>query len=308
MIAVAAMLGAGVGLGAWIAVRSLLVTQPPLDELFEEHDNGMRRSWSPHARETPTPTSSLEQMVGKAAERLLQILGADVSRREVELGLTGRTSTRYAVDKLVGVTGAVGLCVVLSFVLATLNVGPPPAGLMVLTIGSGIAGWLLPDVTLRDAAKTRRRAFRHALSAYLDLVNVIIAGGGGTTTALYRAAEAGEGWAFDAIRHALDRARLTGQSEWAAFASLAEELDIAELAELAASVELTGKQGAHIRESLAAKADTLRGHQIAETETAAESATERMTIPVAVLLFGFLIFVAYPAVLQITTVTGPPTP
>ncbi|MDZ7734472.1 MAG: hypothetical protein U5R31_16615 [Acidimicrobiia bacterium] len=37
----------------------------------------------------------------------------------------------------------------------------------------------------------------------------------------------------------------------------------------------------HTSSSLAAKADTLRGHQVAETEAAAEAATERMTVPVA---------------------------
>ncbi|MCZ7537378.1 MAG: hypothetical protein M5T61_16690 [Acidimicrobiia bacterium] len=78
-----------------------------------------------------------------------------------------------------------------------------------------------------------------------------------------------------------------------------------ELAELAASVSLAGSHGARIRASLAAKADTLRGHQIAETEAAAEAATERMTVPVAVLLFGFLVFIAYPAIAQITSVSGP---
>ena len=31
----------------------------------------------------------------------------------------------------------------------------------------------------------------------------------------------------------------------------------------------------------------------------------RMTIPVAVLLFGFLLFIAYPAVQQITTLSAP---
>ena len=60
-----------------------------------------------------------------------------------------------------------------------------------------------------------------------------------------------------------------------------------------------------IRASQAANADTLRGHQIAETEAAAEAATERMTVPVAVLLFGFLVFIAYPAIAQITSVSGP---
>ena len=88
-------------------------------------------------------------------------------------------------------------------------------------------------------------------------------------------------------------------------AQLDARLGINELAELAASVSLAGSHGARIRASLAAKADTLRGHQVAETEAAAEAATDRMTVPVAVLLFGFLVFIAYPAVVQITSVSGP---
>ena len=56
----------------------------------------------------------------------------------------------------------------------------------------------------------------------------------------------------------------------------------AKRASLAASVALAGSHGARIRRSLAAKADSLRAHQVAETESAAESATERMAIPVAV--------------------------
>ena len=154
----------------------------------------------------------------------------------------------------------------------------------------------MPDFLLRDEAEKRRRAFRHALSSYLDLVNVLLAGGAGIETALYAAADAGDGWGYQTIRGELRRARLTGQSPWDTFAVLADDLGINELAELAANVSLAGSHGARIRASLAAKADTLRGHQVAETEAAAEAATERMTIPVAVLLFGFLLFIAYPAV------------
>ena len=44
-------------------------------------------------------------------------------------------------------------------------------------------------------------------------------------------------------------------------------------------------------------------------EASAEAATERMTVPVAVLLFGFLIFIAAPAVATITSTTaGGPHP
>ena len=161
------------------------------------------------------------------------------------------------------------------------------------------------DFLLRDEAERRRRAFRHALSSYLDLVNVLLAGGAGIETALHAAADAGDGWGYRTIRSELRRARLTGQSPWDTFAGLADRLGVTELAELAASVSLAGSHGARIRASLAAKADTLRGHQIAETEAAAEAATERMTVPVAVLLFGFLVFIAYPAIAQITSVSGP---
>ena len=123
--------------------------------------------------------------------------------------------------------------------------------------------------------------------------------------AQHAAADAGDGWGYRTIRSELRRARLTGQSPWDTFAGLADRLGVTELAELAASVSLAGSHGARIRASLAAKADTLRGHQIAETEAAAEAATERMTVPVAVLLFGFLVFIAYPAIAQITSVSGP---
>ena len=189
--------------------------------------------------------------------------------------------------------------------LATLGVGPPLGLVAVLSLGTAVLGFLMPDFLLHDEAEKRRRAFRHALSSYLDLVNVLLAGGAGIETALYAAADAGDGWGYQTIRSELRRARLTGQSPWDTFAGLAERLGVSELAELAASVSLAGSHGARIRASLAAKADTLRGHQIAETESAAEAATERMTVPVAVLLFGFLVFIAYPAIAQITSVSGP---
>ena len=93
-----------------------------------------------------------------------------------------------------------------------------------------VGGFVLPDALLRDEAERRRRAFRHALSAYLDLVNVLLAGGGGIETALHAAADAGDGWGFAAIRQALDRARLTNRTPWDTFGQLGDELGVDELA------------------------------------------------------------------------------
>lgn len=303
MIAVTVLLGAGVGLGVWMVARAVAPRPTPLAVVFAS----LERAAEPRAADAPS-ASGLERRAGNLALRVVEACGGDLDDRAVELRLTERTAARHALDKLVGAVGGAAVPLMAGAGMSALGVALPAAGVLGLAAATLVAGWLLPDMVLREGAATRRKGFRHALSSYLDLVNVIIAGGGGIQTALYTAAEAGDGWAFASIRRALDRARLTNRSPWATFTELAAELDVPELAELAASVALAGSQGARIRASLAAKADTLRGHQVAETEAAAESATERMTIPVAVLLFGFLVFVAYPAVQQITTVSGPAGP
>ena len=291
-----AVLGAGAGAGVILTVRALAPRPKPLEAVLRD----LARPGRPMAdAESPTRT---DDRLGGRARSLLSAVGVDVERYRHDLDIVGRTAERHAVEKLAG--GVVGLLVpnCLGVAVMSSGIGPPPALVALLSLGTAVGGFLLPDHLLYDEAERRRRAFRHALSSYLDLVVVLLAGGAGIETALHAAADAGDGWGYRTIRRALQRARLTRMSPWAAFADLAEQLDVSELA---ASVSLAGSHGARIRGSLAAKADTLRGHQVAETEAAAEAATERMTIPVAVLLLGFLLFIAYPAVAQITSVGGP---
>ena len=292
MIVLTAVFGAGVGVGVWLIVRGLVPRPAPLGRALAVLDLPL---------DEPLGTSA---GFAEVAGRIVTAVGIDLERRARLLRLVGRTRERHAVDKCVGlIGGAAGVAVVIG-AAAVMGLAPPAPLAFLAVIAFAAGGFVLPDLTLNDEAARKRRAFRHALSAYLDLVNVILAGGGGIETALYSAADAGDGWSFAMIRRALDRARLTGRSPWEVFGELARDLDVEELAELAANVSLAGSHGARIRQSLAAKADTLRGHQVAETEAAAEAATERMTIPVAVLLFGFLVFIAYPAVIQITSVSG----
>jgi tight adherence protein C len=110
------------------------------------------------------------------------------------------------------------------------------------------------------------------------------------------AAGVGEGWAFAALRRALDQARLARETPWAALGRLGDELGVGELSELAANVALAGTEGAKVRASLAAKAVSLRTHELAEAETADQAATERMSLPVVLLFAGFLFFLGFPAV------------
>lgn len=298
-VIVLALLGAGAGAGLYLCARALGPRPEPIDQLLAD----LARPRNPTTAGAVPVT--FEARVGAAARRFLQAAGLDFERHRRNLELIDRSAERHALDKLLA--GASGLLVpnLVGVGLTTLGIGLPAGFIAILSVGTAVAGFILPDLLLADAAEQRRRAFRHALSSYLDLTNVLLAGGAGIETALYAAADAGDGWGYATIRSALRQARLTGQSPWDTFAALANRLGVNELAELAASVSLAGSHGARIRASLAAKADTLRGHQVAETEAAAEAATERMTIPVAVLLFGFLVFIGYPAVSQITSIQGP---
>lgn len=298
---VLALLGAGFGAGAWLILRAINPRPVPLAAIRLDLDRPRYRSVVDENAERGELRPNAERLAARLVGGFTEL----TEQRAQALRLADRTPEQHALEKLVGALGGLLGTAMLGIGLQLVGIGPPPFVLVVAAAAVAAGGFFLPEMSLAEQADKRLRAFRHALSSYLDLVNVILAGGGGIETSLHAAAEAGDGWAFASIRQALDRARLTNRSPWDTFSELGEQLGISELRELAASVELAGSQGARIRASLAAKADSLRGHQIAETEAAAEAATERMTIPVAVLLFGFLVFIAYPAVQQITTVSNP---
>jgi Flp pilus assembly protein TadB len=172
---------------------------------------------------------------------------------------------------------------------------------VLVTVGCALAGFLIPDRRVRSRAAQRRTDFRYALSAFLDLVVISLAGGAGVDSALTDAAHAGHGWAFTLLRRSLDVARLTRTTPWTALRQLGRDLDIPEMAELAASVSLAGTEGAKVRHSLQAKASALRTRQLTETETREAANTEHLSLPVMALLFGFLSFLTYPAIDRVLT-------
>jgi len=166
---------------------------------------------------------------------------------------------------------------------------------------AGPVGALSQVLSLRTEAAKRRSDFSFALSAWLDLVVVSMAAGRGTEGALVLASDSGSGFAFDAIRRALERGRLRGIAPWDALDELGSVLGVEELCGIASSVRLAGSSGAKVRSSLAARAKAVRERGLTEARAAAESATERMSVPVVLLVLGFIVLIGWPAVIQITT-------
>lgn len=156
--------------------------------------------------------------------------------------------------------------------------------------------FLLPDVELRQRVANRRRDFRHAIGAFLDLVAMNLAGGRGVPEALMSASEIGSGWAMWRIRDALVNARITGQTPWHALGALGDEVQVDELRDLSAALSLVSEDGAKVRQSLATRAVSLRRRELAELEGEAGERSQSMLVAQMLLCAGFLVFLIYPAI------------
>ncbi|WP_424187633.1 type II secretion system F family protein [Actinokineospora sp. G85] len=289
-------LGIGSGIGLWALAVYLFSPRPALGAALA------------HATAPPAPAPILATddtgwavRLGRPAVAPLRALGLPGPRLAKDLAVIGRATSTHLAEKATLAVAGLLLPVLLSVVLAVAGLGLGPGYEFPIIAGLVLAavGFVLPDLQARSEAATLRTGFRHALSAYLDLVWITLAGGAGVDSALGETSRIGRGWAFEQIRRALDTARLTRTTPWATLRQLGEELDVTELAELAASVSLAGTEGAKVRTSLAAKAAALRTRQITEAEGDAQAATERMSLPVMALFLGFLAFIAYPALTQV---------
>jgi tight adherence protein C len=290
----ALVFGAGIGTGVLALISGLVPARPALsDALADLH--------RPRVNVTERSESSLiVRLVGRpvaqsgAGQQLVRRIGPDLR------------ATGQSVDALIARSS---MCALVGLLWA-----PATAALMMeggvrlsvilpvwISLVFAAAGAVIPLVSLKRAAADRRRAFRHALGCFLDLVAVRLAGGAGIESALALSAASGQGWAFTELRQALAEARLMGEPPWAGLDRLGTQLHISELNELAASVALAGDEGARVRRSIAAKARTIRIRGLADAESVAQAASERMSLPIVLLMVGFVIFLGYPAVSQVLT-------
>lgn len=287
----AILLGAGAGLGLVLVLSGLVPARPPLTVALARLHQPRPAVTASSDRSRPLVALGravgVDRLIGPSLVSDLRVLGQSVDAhlaRRVAMAAAG---------------AVVGPLIAALFWAAGLPVPLWWSGWA--TIGLAVVGLVAPGVAARTEAATRRAGFRHALGAFLDVVAVSLAAGNGVEGALAVGAAAGDGWAFAELRHALFTARMAGDTPWAGLARLGGELDVAELSELAATVALAGDSGAKVRASIQAKARSMRARALADAEAAAQAATERMSLPVVVLLVGFIVFIGYPAVVRVIT-------
>jgi Flp pilus assembly protein TadB len=290
----AILAGCVLGVGLWVAWTGLRPAPEPLGDILQRFDNPRRSR-----RLTVEEEADRDTRLGHFALAAVPPLAQAVERSGQDLRIVGRTPEQQAarVASFALFTLLAGPWIGVMSNLSGNDVHPAVPGLFVL-VGLPIAV-VLPFTSLRDEAAKRRRAFAHALSSWCDVVVMNLAAGRGVEQAMETAAAAGDGWAFALIRGALRGGYVRGDTPWDALAELGRDLGMTELDELASTVGLAGEEGAAVRDTVAAKGQTIRQRITSDTEELAASSTERMSLPGVLLVLGFLLFLGYPAITAI---------
>ncbi|MFI1508203.1 type II secretion system F family protein [Streptomyces sp. NPDC020597] len=285
--------GGTVGAGLALLVREFLRPQPALGA-------ALARS-APAALTMPEPELDREEAWGRwLLGRLERLPGVRIPT--TDLALIGQGPGQFMLKKTA--LAALGL---LCPVIATIpwivaGVSLPfyiPAG-----VGLIIAGLLFitPDLAVRDQARRARQEFAHALSAYLDLVALKRAADAGPAEALEKAAEVGRGWPFLYLQGALRRARLEKIPPYQALTELSAEYGLPVLDDLADIMRGSATEGAAVYKALRARSTALTTELLADQATEANTASEKMTAPGALLAVLVMLLMAFPAVIRMLTV------
>jgi len=239
--------------------------------------------------------------------RLGRLVAAEFTRRgfshttlRQDLALTGQDLEDVMGRKVISaVAGLLLALLVMVGLQITSGLRLPPGAPIAAALVVAAGFFFLPDLEARQQAAGRRRDFRRAFGAYLDLVALEMAGAAAPAQALTSAARVGAGWPMALLRDTLFRATRSGKDQWAALTDLGVRIGVAELRDLGALVRLVERDGARVRMTLSARAATMRRRELADAQGLAAERDQSMRLAQVVIGFGFVVFLAYPAIVNV---------
>ena len=282
--------GACIGLGVAMMIAGL---RPPAPDLAA----GVARMTGAVPAPGLAGRRGADRLLSSTATGVVEFLHLD--RHAADLALTGTTATRLALEKLGYAALGLAFPLLLTAMSAVAGLTLP---LMVPTTAAVMLAVVLsfmPEVELHRRATLARDQMRRTVCSYLELVALERAADAGAVEALERAAAIGDGAGFEHIRAALLRARLEGRTPWQQLSALAEQVGVAELGDVADIMRLSGEDGAAVLPTLRARSASLRTWLLQSEVTRANEASERMSIPVALLGVAFMALLGFPAFARI---------
>jgi Flp pilus assembly protein TadB len=232
--------------------------------------------------------------------RQLTLRGVTNTSLRQDLALTGRTYEQVMTRKVLFAAGGLLLSLLLLVVVpAAVSAALPTGAPLIVAMLLAAALFFLPDLEARSEATRRRAEFRHALGAYLDLVALEMAARAAPAEALPAAAKVGTGWPLALIRDTLYRATRGGRDPWAALGELGRRIGVTELSDLGQLISLVAQDGARVRSTLTARAQTMRRHELANLQGQAGKADQSMQMAQVLIGLGYLLFIGYPAMVAV---------
>jgi hypothetical protein len=278
---------------------------PPAPDLVAEIEQWRRGRDQANLRAgTPAPASPLGRLTRWVAETLRAYRPQYLDRLGPDLAITGRDLQRWLarVTVLTLAFGCGPMLLTAGRRLRGDDVAVQWAPVLGAVLAVAVVGVSVKD--LRAEATRRREEYTRALSIYLDLVAMSMEAGQGHAQALPAAAQIGAGRVFTEIRATIDLAPSKGISAWHALGQLGERYRIPELVSLRSSIELAQDDGARVKASLIARAETMRSARLAAAVERANNATQTMrqlTLAAAILA---AVYICAPYILALRGAAG----
>ena len=298
VIVLGALLALGLLQLRWLAF-------PPTPDLAAEIDQWRRgRELATLRAGAPVPVSPLGRLSRWVAETLGSYRPEFLDTLAPDLAITQRDLQSW-------LTKVTGLVLVFGLGPTVLMLARRPGGDDVSVQWAPVVGLVLAAAAvllsikdLREEATRVREEYTRALSIYLDLVAMSMEAGQGHAQALPAAAQIGTGRVFTEIRTAIELAPSRGITAWEALGQLGERYRIAELLSLRSSIELAQDDGARVKASLIARADTMRSSRLAAAVERANNATQSMRQLTLVAAMLAAVYICGPYILALRGAAG----
>ncbi len=286
----AMLLGAGLGVGLVLLLTARTATSPDLGA-------AMANLTAP-AGPSAAGADDLTSRVGRWARATVPGI-ARGRARQADLDLLGIDPARHTGDKVIGALVGFFAPTLITAAFALVGVQLPVAIPLIVGVGFGAVLLVSADQGVATRAAAARIQVRRALSSYADLIALERNAGAGASEAMESAAAAAPNWVFHRLHSTLVQARLAGQAPWDALSQLAARIDTPELADLAGVMRLAGEESTAVSTTLKARAASLRNALAEDAHAQANSAMQKMMLPLAAMALIYLILLALPGVLTV---------
>jgi tight adherence protein C len=261
---------------ATLAERPRTLEEVELDQPFGE------RVWQPLMDRL---TSLGQRLLGRGAGKAGRENPAEKIRRRLALAGTPHrcTPADWLGWKLLVALCVGGLCVLAFWSL-------PLVFRVLIMVGGGYAGYILPEFWLKRQIGARQKAIRRALPDVLDLLVISVQGGLGFDAAVNHVAAQAENPLTEELTRMLAEMRV-GRTRREAMRGVIERTEVPELSQFIWTLIQADQLGVSVVQVLVAQAQLMRVQRRQRIQEQAQKAPLKMIMPLGIFIFPALCIV-----------------